>query len=91
MTLRERYDAAAAEASTLRREAEALRGALGAVEARLTDYQRKDADVSVLLYCYCYRILVLGCRSTLKVVGVLACAVAQVLQVLACTWLVHAW
>lgn len=43
--LRERYDAAIADMVSARREVEGLRGALSSMEAKVTDYQRRDADV----------------------------------------------
>lgn len=48
---RERYDAAAGEAAAAVREGTRLRQALTSMEARLSDFQRKDVEVSP------------GCRS----------------------------
>jgi hypothetical protein len=43
--LRERCDAAVGDAGAARRDADALREALGVVDAKLSEYQRKDAEV----------------------------------------------
>ena len=43
--VRDRYEASAAEAQASRREVEQLRHALGVLDARVTEYQRNDADV----------------------------------------------
>ena len=43
--VRDRYEAAANEAQTSRREVDQLRHALGVLDARLVEYQRNDADV----------------------------------------------
>ncbi|GIL52837.1 hypothetical protein Vafri_8604 [Volvox africanus] len=44
-TARERADTLEVQVSTLNRECETLRGALGSVEGKLTELQRRDADV----------------------------------------------
>ncbi|GIL83206.1 hypothetical protein Vretifemale_12064 [Volvox reticuliferus] len=44
-TARERADALQVQVSTLNRECETLRAALGGVEGKLTELQRRDADV----------------------------------------------
>ena len=48
--MRDRLDRSMAEASSSRRDCEALRHALLTVETKLVEYQQKDAEVGLISY-----------------------------------------